>query len=164
MGNTIHIIEPYKKYNTWVFNDKAKGIFQEPFVGATNTLIDRAIQEEGIPYATEGFSLSFSDTYFPTTQYVVTWVRSDAKERYSWWNPMRYFSMPSSGGNWYKCKDLMEEEFWLCPALYHYFKSAPRYIFLKFEHIPSWASAPLPMDKPIREYYMDYEIEYDEFN
>ena len=39
--NNIFVIKPYKLWGSvWVFDDEVRGAIQEPFVGATNLILD----------------------------------------------------------------------------------------------------------------------------
>ena len=67
-----------------------------------------------IPNAKNGFKLYFSDKPFPGYQRKVTWLREEMD------------------GNWYRF-DGTDLEGWLCPALFHYFDSAPAEIYVRAE-------------------------------
>jgi hypothetical protein len=114
MNNSLMVINPYWHKNTWVFDDEAVGLKQEPFVLNVPEMIDDLVK--GIPGAKKGFKLIFSASPFPTYQVELEWVRED------------------SGGNWYRIKGQTQEG-WLCPALFKYFEEAPKYIFAKAEPI-----------------------------
>lgn len=43
--NSLFVIKPYKHLGLWVFDDEARGILQEPFVGGADILIDQAVVE-----------------------------------------------------------------------------------------------------------------------
>lgn len=109
--NTISVIAPFRHAGTWVFNDARHGLEREPFVSGADKIIDRLVQ--GIPKADEGFRLLFSSAPFPGST-KLSWRR----EEY--------------GGNWYSADDF-EMEGWLCPALFHYFRTAPKTIYAKAE-------------------------------
>ncbi len=100
----------------WVFDDEARGLLQEPFVGGADTLIDRAVAEFGNPE--EGFVMVFSAGEFPGTTLSMTWVRA------------------GMGGNYYYCPQL-ETEGWLCPALLKYFSAPPAALYVKAEPLGS---------------------------
>jgi len=110
--NTLIAIYPYKYQGLWVFDDEKVGLLQEPFISGADTIIDR--MTENIPDAANGFRLLFSATPFPGSNAVFQWRRED------------------SGGNWYYSEGL-DQEGWLCPALFKYFDSAPATIYAKFE-------------------------------
>ena len=48
----------------WVFDDPATGLKEEAFVLGASEMISRLIQTKGIPNASRGFALSFSDEPF----------------------------------------------------------------------------------------------------
>jgi len=114
--NAINIIYPTKIGNTWVFTDKEKELRNEPFIGETNSVIDKMV-EEILAYNVkkEGFQLIFSENPFPAWNYKVTHINADT------------FS-----GNWY---EFMGEKFWLCNALMRYFDEVPKEIYIKIEPI-----------------------------
>jgi hypothetical protein len=114
MPNQIFVISPYWHAGTWVFDDQDRDLHQEPFVMGVPTMIDDIVQD--IPNAREGFRLLFSTAPFPGFQRRVEWVREDM------------------AGNWYRA-DEPPMEGWLCPALFKFFETAPREIFVKAEPI-----------------------------
>ena len=61
--NAINVIAPYKYLEMRVLDDARVGLFQEPFVGGADSIIDRAVDD--IPNAGAGFLLLFSATPFP---------------------------------------------------------------------------------------------------
>ena len=111
-GNSIMIIKPYLLHGTWVFDDPAAGLKQEPFVAGVPEMIDVLVKD--IPDAKNGFRLLFSANRFPGTQKTLTWLRGD------------------SGGNYYRL-DSPPMEGWICPALFKYYKQAPKQLFVKAE-------------------------------
>ena len=110
--NTLMVIVPYKYEGLWVFDDAAVGLSKEPFIAGIDTLIDKATAS--IPDAQHGFRAIFSGTQFPGANFKLEWRRAE------------------SGGNWYYSPEFNQEG-WLCPALFKYFKSAPREIYVKVE-------------------------------
>lgn len=112
--NAIVMIRPYWHEGTWVFDDARVNLVREPFVAGVPEMIDHLTRE--IPGARNGFRLLFSAEAFPGHQAKLTWVRSE------------------SGGGWYYYADLGIEG-WLCPALFKYYKNAPREIYVKAEAI-----------------------------
>jgi hypothetical protein len=110
--NSLMVIAPYKYEGLWVFNDPAVELNQEPFIAGIDTLIDKATAH--IPDAEHGFRAIFSAAPFPGASFKLEWRRAD------------------SGGNWYYSPEF-EQEGWLCPALFKYFVSAPRAIYVKVE-------------------------------
>ncbi len=110
--NSLFVIAPYKYHGSWVFDDPAVGLSREPFVAGIDTLIDKAIAK--IPEAGKGFRATFSAAFFPGADFKLEWRRQEGS------------------GNWYYSPDFKQEG-WLCPALFKYFQSAPREIYVKVE-------------------------------
>ena len=111
-ANSIMIISPYRHAGTWVFDDQNTGLFREPFVAGVPEMIDHLVKD--IPDADKGFRMLFSAQPFPGYMMKVNWRRAE------------------NGGNWYYSEKL-DIEGWLCPALFRYFKQAPKEIYVKVE-------------------------------
>ena len=111
-ANAIMVIAPYKHAGTWVFDDPATGLKQEPFVSGIPEMIDEAVKD--IPDAKKGFRLIFSVQPFPGYTHKLVWRRGD------------------KSGNWYY-NEQYDMEGWLCPALFRYYPEAPKEIYLKAE-------------------------------
>jgi hypothetical protein len=75
-------------------------------------MIDHLVRD--IPDADKGFRMLFSAQPFPGYMMKVTWRRAEY------------------GGNWYYSEQLGIEG-WLCPALFRYFKEAPKEIHVRVE-------------------------------
>jgi hypothetical protein len=110
--NSLFVIAPYRYNGMWVFDDPAVGLVREPFVSGIDLMIDRLVAD--IPNAAGGFRLIFSPTPFPGYTVTLQWRRTEY------------------GGNWYYSPQY-EMEGWLCPALFKYFKEAPREIYIRAE-------------------------------
>ena len=110
--NSIMVIQPYRHAGTWVFDDPAVGLVQEPFVSGVPEMIDILVKD--IPDASAGFRLLFSAAPFPGYDVRLEWRRGEY------------------GGNWYHAPQY-EREGWLCPALFQYFQQAPRELYVKAE-------------------------------
>jgi len=110
--NSIFVIVPYKYHGSWVFDDPAVGLTREPFIAGIDTMIDKLVAS--IPNAEQGFRATFSASPFPGATTKLEWRRGE------------------SGGNWY-WSDQFNMEGWLCPALFKYFPSAPKEIYVKAE-------------------------------
>jgi hypothetical protein len=108
--NSILVIHPYKLHGTWVFDDPAVGLVQEPFVSGADVIIDRMV--EGIPNAAAGITIVFSAQPFPGHQYELERRREEM------------------GGLWY-FSPRFGIEGWLCPALFRYFDEAPERIYVQ---------------------------------
>jgi hypothetical protein len=111
-ANAIMVIAPYWYNGTWVFDDAGVGLRREPFVAGVPEMIDGLVKD--ITDAKDGFRLTFSANPFPGYQNKLTWLRGD------------------SGGNYYKL-DQSPLEGWICPAMFRYYKSAPKTLFVKAE-------------------------------
>jgi hypothetical protein len=111
-ANAIMVIAPYWYNGTWVFDDGAVGLRREPFVAGVPEMIDALVRE--IPDARKGFRLMFSANPFPGFQKKLDWLRGD------------------SGGNYYKLDDPPSEG-WICPAMFKYYKTAPKALYVKAE-------------------------------
>lgn len=108
--NSIFVIHPYKFEGTWVFDDESVNLVREPFVAGADTLIDKMV--ETIPGASSGVTLVFSANPFPGNPHEFVWQREE------------------HGGNWYISPEF-DMEGWLCPALFKYFESAPKRLFVQ---------------------------------
>jgi hypothetical protein len=113
--NSMNLIVPYRHEGMWVFDDARVGLDKEPFVSGADTMIDVLVAE--IPNAHKGFRLLFSATPFPGYKVKLEWLREE------------------NGGNWYFSPDFQMEG-WLCPALFKYFETAPKEIYVKAEPKP----------------------------
>lgn len=118
-GNSILLLKPYQAAGTWVFDDVAHGLVAEPFVCGMPAIIDRALTENGISHPDSGFRLIFSASPFPGHHVKLTWVREGE----------------GRCGNWYVSD--RNEQGWLCPALFHYFREAPLAIYARVESLSS---------------------------
>lgn len=110
--NSLFVLQPYKYAGTWVFDDPARKLKQEPFVAGIPKMIDLLVKD--IPNADKGFRLLVSAQPFPGATHKLTWRRED------------------SNGNWYWSEDFKFEG-WLCPALIKFFKVAPKEIHFQAE-------------------------------
>jgi hypothetical protein len=110
--NSLFVIAPYRYNGMWVFDDPAVGLVREPFVSGIDRMIDELVAK--IPAAGNGFRLIFSPTPFPGYEAKLEWRREEF------------------GGNWYFSANYGIEG-WLCPALFKYFKEAPRELYARAE-------------------------------
>lgn len=111
-ANALILIMPYRHAGTWVFDDPSAGLVREPFVAGVPEMIDVLVRD--IPGATNGFRLLFSAQPFPGYQKKLTWLRGDM------------------GGNYYKMEEPAMEG-WLCPAMFRYYRTAPKELYVKAE-------------------------------
>jgi hypothetical protein len=111
--NSIQVIHPYLDRGTMVFDDPAVGLVKEAFVAGADevlaTLAGRVCEDW-----TTGFTLLFSHEPFPGFQAKMTRVR------------------PEYGGYVYFCEGLQQEG-WLCPALFKYFAEAPENLYIQIK-------------------------------
>ena len=112
--NIIHIIEPYRKHGTWVFDDEKVGLKEEPFVFGVPQIIDRVVNDSEC----QRCRFIFSGVEMPEYNLLLEKVKG----------------MPDMIGTWYECKK-MGMKGWLCPALGLYFRSPPEKIYIKIEKI-----------------------------
>ena len=113
-SNTIMTIAPYRHNGTWVFDDGSAGLVQEPFVAGVPEMIDVLVSD--ILNANDGFRMLFSANPFPGYQKKLTWLRGD------------------STGNYYELEEPPMEG-WICPAMFKYYKTAPKELYVKAEAI-----------------------------
>lgn len=113
-SNSLLAIAPYRSVGTWVFDEPRVGLRAEPFVSGMPELIDALVADADIPDADKGFRLIFSSQPFPGHQTKIVWRRRE------------------SGGNWYY-SEKYDREGWLCPALFKFFKRAPKEIYVRAE-------------------------------
>lgn len=108
--NSILVIHPYKCEGLWVFDDPRVSLTQEPFIAGADVILDR--MTAAIPNAEKGVTILFAAIPFPGHQFELHWRREEA------------------GGNVYCCP-AYDMEGWLCPALFKYFETAPKIIYLQ---------------------------------
>ena len=113
-GNALLVIMPYRSVGAWAFDDARAGLQAEPFVRGIPEMIDKLVAEAEIADADKGFRLLFSAQPFPDYQASMVWQRREM------------------GGNWYYMEKY-DQEGWLCPAMFKYFKRAPKLLYTKAE-------------------------------
>lgn len=110
--NSIFVIQPFKKYGTWVFNDESRNLVEEPFVVGIPEIINKIINDNDC----NKFTLIFSDIEMP--KYDLLLEKDNSRINIV--------------GTWYKCEKLKKTG-WLCPALNIYFPRSPEKIYLKIQ-------------------------------
>lgn len=110
------VINPYRLGSCWVFDDANFNLKAEAFVLGMSEIIDKVLKNKSIKDPEKGFSLIFSALPFPQHDLCMKFSRADIV------------------GNWYRAESL-DMEGWLCPALFHYFKEAPKEIYAKVESL-----------------------------
>jgi hypothetical protein len=121
--NAIMVIAPYLHEGTWVFDDESARLVKEPFVAGVPEMIDVLVKD--IPEADRGFRLLFSAKPFPGHQKELRWLRGDF------------------GGNVYALDDPPMEG-WICPAMFKYYSTPPKNLYVKAEPIGKKASPNIP--------------------
>jgi|TARA_R110002074_G_scaffold326863_1_gene497350 hypothetical protein len=113
----ITSLAPYYIHGQWVFDNDLYGLVEEAFVSGMSEIIDFVLEDVDIdPESVEsGFRLTFSKGVFPAATHALTWVEAE------------------QGGNVYTLDgDGQYGETmvgWLCPALLHFFETAPKKIY-----------------------------------
>ena len=125
-------IHPYylQGFDTWVFDDPKTGLKAEAFVSGMSEIIDATLSEKGLLTSARktGFTLSFSDNFDDAPNFDVELVHL-YQGAPNWKHPTTQ-QVPDITGNWYRALiggKLLKG--WLCPALFLYFKEAPKYIY-----------------------------------
>lgn len=111
-ANAIVVIAPYQYNGLWVFDDSSVGLVREPFVAGVPEMIDVLVKD--IPDAEKGFRLLFSANPFPGHQKKLTWRRGDGV------------------GNYYSL-DEPPMEGWICPAMFRYYTTPPKELYVRAE-------------------------------
>lgn len=106
--NALKQILAYRTRGGWSFDDASFELVAEPFVAGIPEMIDILAEQIG---ATDSILLTFSPTQFPGSI-----LRLDRTSE-------------EFGGNWYRW-DERGMVGWLCPALLHYFPTAPDAIYI----------------------------------
>ena len=123
---------PYFSGNTWVFDDPRTGLKEEAFVLGSSEMIHRLVEAKRITNANEGFELQFSNEPFGH-DVELDWLRRDDAGVLG-----ADGSEAEIAGNWYGGEVMGQRmEGWLCPALFLYFQSAPKKIFINAQPLPA---------------------------
>ena len=130
---SILTIYPYLTGITWVFDDSRACLKEEAFVLGALEMIHRIVKVKAISKAESGFALSFSDQPFDHDVELSWSHRTDLGEAVLGQNE----SDNTLAGNWY-AGDVagLNMQCWLCPALFLYFTTAPKTIYVKAERLP----------------------------
>lgn len=111
---------PYKRGETWVFDDARTKLKEEAFVCGASEMISRLVSTKRIRHAEKGFAMTFSDKPIDGHDAVLSLLRPDEYE-----------------GNWYQGYVAgLRMECWLCPALFCYFPAAPEKIYVRADPLP----------------------------
>lgn len=115
MNNSIMIIHPYWKHNTWCFSDEVTGLVDEPFVAGADIVISLLVASKGVLVdAKKGVTIIFSDGEFPDYDIVAN-----------------HTGEYGSGNTYETMIDGEMRALWLCPALLRYLNPAPKQIYVK---------------------------------
>lgn len=117
-SNVLKVINPYRWNGLWVFDDPKVGLDHEALVCGADTMCDLIMFHMPEGSNPDMFVLMFSHVPFPNHQYEFDWVSGD-----------------KDTGNVYLCKQI-KQEVWLCPALYCYFKEAPKKLYISAFPVP----------------------------
>lgn len=109
--NQINVIKPYKWEGLWVFDDPNKGLDKEALIAGMPEMIVMATTKAGIKNPEKGFLVLFSKDPFPGYMLALDWVGEE------------------NGGNVYEWKSTGMKG-WLCPALFKYFDTTPKTIYI----------------------------------
>lgn len=138
-GNALRTIFFYATMNGgYAFDDSAVNCRGEAMVAGMPAIMDLLQVRAGMDPG--DFKCTFSDNPFPGSQIHLEWV-PESKDG----------SKSTSTGNWYRVADKPEMEGWLCPALFKFFKDAPKHIYAKAEEWieePEEQAAVPPTDDP----------------
>jgi hypothetical protein len=126
MNNSIFSIKPYLHYESpaarpaLVFDDSRVGLVKEPFVANADVLL-LAMATSILGRDTDKFTVVFSSRAFPGHHYTLSREKSEY------------------GGAWYRWDQLDPSKQdpsaigWLCPALFLYFTTAPKTIYIQIK-------------------------------
>jgi len=121
-NNSVMTLELYRYHGNWVFDDDNFGLVAEAFVSGMSEIIDKMIIEKfGEDLHEKGCVITISASGFPNSDAVIHRLKDENGE----W-------VEEYGGNWYEYRQY-DMQGWLCPALFHYFKSAPDCIYAKVD-------------------------------
>ena len=79
MKNNLFTIRPYKLGDIWVFDEPELGLKAEAFVGGASEAITRMVEKAKIKTPDKGFTLVFSDKWFPDYAVEVDKIDSESQ-------------------------------------------------------------------------------------
>lgn len=114
MSNVIQILELRRVASTWVFDDRSKGIKNEPFVAGVPTVIDQILLRKQI--TDSSVMALFSGEDFPGTDVALEFEKLD------------------KNGAWYQLNGMRG---WFCPCFWNYFdkKDPPKKLYISLERV-----------------------------
>lgn len=121
--NQINTVEMFFIGKQLVFTDESVGLKNEAMVAGSDLALCSIAEMKGIENWREGFVVTFSGQYFPDHDVCAEWIEGDVTNK----------AVDSSQcGNWYKVKlGEIEMPCWLCPALFKYFETSPKNLYVK---------------------------------
>lgn len=137
--NSLFYLTLYRQKETWLFDDKKRGIIAEPFVSGASECITKHKKRIGnkkrkpeivfslseIPNA--DIILTCTQKLFPEKDMRNVEVKDYTSEIKSYWNEMTEEKATSA---WYKDQD--GDDLWLCPAQLKFFGKVADKIYAKF--------------------------------
>ena len=118
-NNAVNFIHVYWKSGTWVFDDPAVGLTEEPFVAGADLIISEALNFKGqleMAMHDGGARIIFSSTMFPDHDIHL-------KNNFDELGHGIYEATHTISG--------VVQNGWLCPATLHYFRDYPDNIYAK---------------------------------
>mgnify|MGYP003632183123 CR=1 FL=1 len=112
-GNQLNIVHPYMWFDQWVFDDPDVDLVREPFVAGADTMLSHVTKDA------DRCTLVFSKESFPTHNFKIkrSSIKAPVGTNYIYDTPMGSLNV------------------WLCPALFKYFKRAPKNIYFEVKNI-----------------------------
>ncbi len=122
--NSILTLAPYKWHNQWVFDDETTGLVREAFVAGADTLLDVLTGNA------QSCILLFSASPFPDSIKLNLVRTAPSGSDYIAEIPDSYFNAESEIPETIRTHPL-----WLCPALFKYFPTAPKNIYVQVKNL-----------------------------
>lgn len=116
--NAIFTLTFYRHHGQWVFDDPARGIQLEPLVSGADVLFD-VLSGRDLDDTITRCTVNFSTTPIPGHEVAAKFIGSEME------------------GSVYQvtvCKtnaDIIDFRFWLCPALFAYYRRAPKTLYVQ---------------------------------
>jgi len=123
--NIMNIIMPYRHPDSpdiWVFDDEARDLVREPFIGEANQLLDYADEQLGgkgklVVFFRSDMGVDPVHQHYDSVSVEAQLIETDA-------TGSTYSAEVSHDG----AVHFMADNMWLCPALLKYFDKAPKRI------------------------------------
>ena len=122
VNNSIFSLTAYRHDNMWVFDDEDRGLVKEPFVAGADTMFD--VMSGNILPDTNNTrcSIAFSANPMPNHDVHVKQIEDHGEDMGDTYEVVKAFTPALNTFNGF--------QFWLCPALLSFFKSAPENIYV----------------------------------